>query len=129
MKTNGNAQAILIDMLQSIQKTNELVVKFALAMENAAAEKPLSVPAAVPLGIPKEIMNIREAAEYCGYSESYMYQLVRERKVPFHKPTGGKKGKTIFKRCELDDFLSRGKHDAGYETAEKAAAILNGETR
>jgi hypothetical protein len=59
MKTNGNAQAILIDMLQSIQKTNELVVKFALAMENAAAEKPLSVPAAVPLGIPKEIMNIR----------------------------------------------------------------------
>jgi excisionase family DNA binding protein len=127
-KTKADTRAILADLLQSIQKTNELVVKFALAVENAAKEKPRPVPAAIPHGFPKEIMNIKEAAEYTGYSVAYIYQLTAQGEMPFCKPMGGKKGKLFFSRSELDIFMRRGKRDAGYERVEKAAAILNGET-
>jgi hypothetical protein len=92
IKTEVDIRTILIDLLQSIQKTNELMVKFALVQKNAA--------------------------KYCGYSESYMYQFASRMEIPVHKPMG-KKGRLFFKRGELEDALSRGKQDIGYELTEK----------
>jgi excisionase family DNA binding protein len=119
---NPNLQGILKDTLLSVQKTNEFIVSLVAALNEA----PEPAPVVIRRNPPKENMNIGEAAEYCGYAKSYLYQLVHRKEMPSHKPTGGR---IFFKREELDDFISRGKQNAGYETADEADAILNGEQR
>lgn len=50
-------------------------------------------------------MKPADAAEYLGYTVSYVYQLTRRRKIPHHKPVGG----LIFFQDELDEFLNSGR--------------------
>jgi excisionase family DNA binding protein len=119
---NPGLQEILKDTLLSVQKTNEFIVSLVAALNEA----PEPAPAVTRQNPPKENMNIWEAAEYCGYSKSYLYQLVHRKEIPRYKPSGGR---IFFKRKELDDFISRGKQDAGYEIADEADAVLNGEQR
>jgi excisionase family DNA binding protein len=112
----------------SIQRTNEFVVSLVAALDNAEAlereERP--APVIVQQKAPKENMKIGEAADYCGYAKSYMYQLVYRKAIPCHRPMNGR---IFFKRKELDEFIGHGKQDAGYEVMDKAAAILNGEIK
>lgn len=114
-------------ILQHIQKTNEIIAAVITALQEAEEAGPVNTaPVTAPQNPPKDIMGIKAAAEYCGYSKSYIYQLVHRKEIPYHKPTGDN-GRVFFKRGELDAFTSRGKRDSGYELGEKAAAILNGE--
>ncbi|WP_461257682.1 helix-turn-helix domain-containing protein [Treponema sp. R80B11-R83G3] len=72
-------------------------------------------------------MTLEEATKFLGYTRSYIYKLVHWKKIPCHKPTGGR-GRLFFKQDELEEFLYRNKQFADYEIAEAADAILNGET-
>jgi excisionase family DNA binding protein len=68
-------------------------------------------------------LDIQGAAEFLGYSKGYIYQLVNEKRLPHHKPFGGK---LYFFASELSETIARAKRSAGYEIADKADAILNG---
>jgi excisionase family DNA binding protein len=74
----------------------------------------------------KEALDIKEAAEYTGFSVPGLYDLTYKKKVPFYKPSGKK---IYFKRSELDIFIFRNKCSADYELSERADAILNREER
>lgn len=57
----------------------------------------------------KDILTFKEAADYCGFKESYFYQLTSKKQVPFYKPRGKK---LFFKVSELQDWLLRGKSES-----------------
>ncbi|MCL2792437.1 MAG: excisionase family DNA-binding protein [Spirochaetaceae bacterium] len=76
-------------------------------MQNTITERPL---------------NTKEAAEFLGYRESYIYQLLNKRKLTFYK-TGNK---VCFKREDLEKYLYRNRIAADYEVEEQAEKILNG---
>jgi excisionase family DNA binding protein len=76
----------------------------------------------------KEILTIKEAAQYIGVSVGGIHQYIYNNKIPCYKPTGVR-GNVYFRKSELDDFMLRNKKYADYETAMKAEAILNGETQ
>ena len=51
----------------------------------------------------KEVLDIKELAEYTGYKKSYLYKLVSKNKIPHHKPNGGR---LFFTRDEIDAWLT-----------------------
>jgi excisionase family DNA binding protein len=71
-------------------------------------------------------MTIGTAAEFTGFSTAYLYELVREKKIPHYKPLGGR---IIFRKSEIEDFLFRNRVAADYEVSAVADDVLNGETR
>ncbi|MDR0316342.1 MAG: helix-turn-helix domain-containing protein [Treponema sp.] len=73
------------------------------------------------LAFPKPL-TLKDAMELTGFSRSYIYKLVHWKKIPYHKPTGGR---LFFKQNELEEFCYRGKHLADYEIEDAANAILN----
>ena len=47
-------------------------------------------------------MSIQQAADYIGYSVHTLYQMVRKKQIPHHKPRGGK---IFFFPSELDEWI------------------------
>jgi excisionase family DNA binding protein len=70
-------------------------------------------------------LTIKDIMGLTGYSRSYIYKLVHWKKIPCHKPTGGR---LFFKRSEVEEFCYREKQFADYEAEQIANAILNKET-
>lgn len=70
-------------------------------------------------------MTIEQAADFLSLSKPYLYQLIRDSRIPHHKPL---KGRVYFKRSDLLGFVYRNRAAAGYEVSEQADAVLNGET-
>ena len=58
--------------------------------------------------IVKDIMTLKELAEYTGYSKSGLYRLVQCRKIPHSKP-GGKK--IFFLRSDVQQWIMSGKQE------------------
>lgn len=52
----------------------------------------------------KEMLTIKEACEYTGFTRSYMYKLLNAKKIPHYKPNGGR---VYFDRNELVAWLKR----------------------
>jgi len=51
-------------------------------------------------------MNLKEAAKYTGYSTDHFRRLaVEQRIIPYIRPSGQQKGKLLFRREDLDNFL------------------------
>ena len=50
----------------------------------------------------KEIMTVKDFAEYTGYSVGYVYQLTHRKKVTFSKPFNGK---LFFKKNDVENFI------------------------
>jgi len=75
----------------------------------------------------KKFFTVPEAAQYLGRTNSYVYQKVSRREIPFYKPSHKC---LLFKRTELDGWLelSRVSSDAELEQAA-AAVVLNPKTR
>ena len=48
---------------------------------------------------PKDILNLKEVAEYLSLSENSIYRLRKEKKIPCFQPEGGK---LLFKRSVID---------------------------
>jgi excisionase family DNA binding protein len=119
---NAKLQAVVKAALEQIRKQNEFIAEIIVTLDDMPELIPQAESSPEPAPKYKEYMSAAEAASYCGYSRSYMYILMSRREIPYHKPTGGR---VFFNRNELDDFMARGKRDAGYEIIDKAATILN----
>ena len=53
-------------------------------------------------------MNLKEAANYVGYSHHHFRRLaVEQRMIPFSRPSGQQKGKLLFKKEDLDNFIKK----------------------
>jgi excisionase family DNA binding protein len=64
------------------------------------------VPAAL------EIMTLKEAADYVGFSPDHFRRLaVEQRVIPFSRPSGQQKGKLLFRKTDLDNFLDTSRKD------------------
>ena len=67
-------------------------------------------------------LTVEQAAEYTGYTKSYLYKMIFQKKVPHYKPEGGK---ILFSLEDLKAFCFRNRQSAEYELQEQADAILN----
>jgi len=47
-------------------------------------------------------LNFNQAAEYLGFSHSYLYKLTSRKIIPCHRPTGKM---LFFSKAELDDWI------------------------
>jgi len=52
----------------------------------------------------KQIYTTSEACLFLGVKRSYLYELVRNRKIPYFKSRGGKL--TYFKRKDLEEWMT-----------------------
>ena len=60
----------------------------------------------------KSVLTLKEAAEFMGLSQSYLYKLTSKCKLPFYKPSG----KMIyFNKEELENWLLRNKSNSENE--------------
>ena len=50
----------------------------------------------------KKVLTFDEACKYCGYSESYLHQLVKRKIIPGSKPNNGA---IFFEREKLEEWL------------------------
>ena len=59
---------------------------------------------------PKGIMSLKDAAKYVGYSPDHFRRLaVEQRLIPFTRPSEQQKGKLLFRKTDLDQFLGGSK--------------------
>ncbi len=50
----------------------------------------------------KEVLSLKEAAEYTGFSKSTLYKMAHDRRISYYKPA-----KLIFfKRSDLDQYMT-----------------------
>lgn len=75
----------------------------------------------------KEVLNLKEACEYIGISESYMYKLTSRNTIPHYCPEGKR---LTFRRTELDAWCLRNPRAAS-DDIEQAAAnyVINNKRR
>src|SRR5215469_5522592 len=60
-----------------------------------------------------EVLTVREAAERAGVSESLIYLLCDERRLPHYRPGGkGKRGKILIDPRDLDAYMQSCRVDA-----------------
>lgn len=80
-------------------KTNdELILKYVLQVRTMVQE--LNITS-------KDVLTLKEAVKYTGYTQSYIYRLVSKGKIPFSKPNGKS---LFFKRKELERWLQTNHH-------------------
>lgn len=63
----------------------------------------------------KEFISLKEAAELLGCSNSTVYKLTSNRKIPFYKP----KGKIFFNKNDIIEYINKSKVECIYEQEEK----------
>ena len=63
----------------------------------------------------KNVLNIKELADYTGYSKSYIYKLTSRQAIPYFKPSGKA---VFFDRMEIDTWLLKNKHRQVKESGE-----------
>ena len=69
--------------------------------QNKVVEKLTSIETLLRDSKPKPL-NLTQAADYLGFSHSYLYRLTSKKIIPHHKPTG----KVIFfSKAELDEWI------------------------
>lgn len=67
----------------------------------------------------KEILTSKEACLFTGLKINYLYELVRDKKIPHHKSKGGKM--TYFKKKDLEDWMLGTRVSASHEIKAEAA--------
>ena len=66
-------------------------------------------------------LTLLEAAKFLNLSQSHLYKLTSERKIPHFKPSGKK---IYFDKSELVQWLKRNPARTREETEEKAASYI-----
>lgn len=67
-------------------------------------------------------LNFNQAAEYLGFSHSYLYKLTSRKIIPCHRPTGKM---LFFSKAELDEWIfSSKKSEVKSEKEEDSSASL-----
>ena len=70
-------------------------------------------------------MSLKEAARYTGYSPDHFRRLaVEQHLIPFARPSGQQKGKILFRKADLDRFLSEGEQPKQPGRRRKSTNIL-----
>lgn len=65
----------------------------------------------------KEVLTLKEVAEYTGLSRSYLYKLTMSQQIPFYRPNG----KCLyFNRQELEQWLQSNRVSTQAELAQNA---------
>lgn len=77
----------------------------------------------------KTPLTVEKAAEYTGFTKSYLYQLIHSGKIPSYKPDTSKQGKVILCKEELNTFLFSHRRASNAELQELAANKINGGTK
>ena len=54
----------------------------------------------------KELYDFEEACQYLGVSNSHLYKLTSQKKIPYYQPTGKK---VYFKKSEIDSWITKSK--------------------
>jgi len=72
-------------------------------------KKPLVTPCNVPFLGPR-LMSPEKAAEYIGVSVDIMYEMLRDRKIPY-VPKGKNGQQYTIDRCDLDVWIEKNKVD------------------
>lgn len=70
-------------------------------------------------------LTVEDAASFLGYTKSYVYRLVHEKRIPYYKPGKCRGARVYFKQADLEAFAFRGRCSADFELAEQAEQILN----
>ena len=70
---------------------------------------------------PTKPLTLKESAEFLDLSQSHLYKLTSERKIPHFKPNGKK---IYFDEYELVQWLKRKPTRTLEETEEKAASYI-----
>jgi len=65
--------------------------------------------------VKKVVLLPDEAASFLGIKKNYLYQLTNARKIPFYRPSGGRRGRIYFKQSELEEYLFRNRQPADSE--------------
>ena len=65
----------------------------------------------------KEVLTLKEVADYTGLSRSYLYKLTMRQEIPHYKPNGKQ---IYFNRLELDKWLQSNRVSTQEELAQQA---------
>ena len=68
-----------------------------------------------------KFIKVPEAAEYLGYTKSYLYKLIQAREIPFYRPNGRI---CLFKQEELDLWIEKGRVKTNEELIADAQAYM-----
>ena len=68
----------------------------------------------------KTPMTVEKAAEYTGFTKSYLYHLIHTGKIPSYKPDMSRQGKVILCKEELQTFMFSNRRASNEELREKA---------
>ena len=71
----------------------------------------------------KDVLTMKEAQAYTGFSRAYLYKLTHEKKVPYYKPNGKC---VFFHRGELEKWLLRNRVATDYEIQAEAHSLKKG---
>ena len=73
------------------------------------------------LSVQKSVLNLKELSNYLGLSQSHIYKLTSEGKIPFYKPSG----KNIyFDRVEIDKWILQNRKKTQNEIEGEAIDFL-----
>ena len=91
-------------------KNSNIILKKLTAIESLLEEANQTKP-----------LTIQETAKFLNLSQSHLYKLTSERKIPHFKPSGKK---IYFDKSELVQWLKRNPARTREETEEKAASYI-----
>jgi len=72
----------------------------------------------------RELLFIDDLPYITPYKKDYIYQLIHKKEIPVHY-RGGKKGRPVFKRSEIEQWLTERKVKSKYCIEKDAIAYLN----
>jgi excisionase family DNA binding protein len=68
----------------------------------------------------KTPMTMEQASTFTGYSIKYLYKLVHDGTIPYYKPDNTDKGKAIFCKEELTEWIFRNRRATKEEIRKRA---------
>jgi excisionase family DNA binding protein len=74
-------------------------------------------------------MTMEQASTFTGYSKKYLYRLIHDGVIPYYKPDNTDKGKVIFCKEELTEWIFRNRRASNSELNERATVKLAGGTK
>jgi excisionase family DNA binding protein len=99
------------DIILSTIRLGDLSQMIRDAVKNAFSEQAI----APQLKTDEEVLDMSDLEKLTGYKRSYLFKLVHERKIPFHKPN---KGKLVFLRSEIMEWIKNSRRATKEEISQ-----------
>jgi excisionase family DNA binding protein len=126
-KTHADMLSLL---LKHLHETNTMIEQIITIIQNDAESQKQGVAIGQNTVIEKEteikpvkeIMTLKEAAEYMGKTKSALYRLIHDDKIACYKPS---RNNTYLKKEDVDNYMLQNRRMTSKERMEKATEILN----